>query len=74
MLFKGVKGCLGVCTWALSNQNAVEELRKQASKKVHALFYLESKILSPFFERLQIVETREVVQFGKWNNQKLEKL
>ncbi len=35
------------------------------SKKVSALFYFNSKILSFFFDKRQIVETRVVVQLGK---------
>ncbi len=38
---------------------------------VNALFYLQSRILSLFFDKLQAVETREVDQFGKWNNKTL---
>ncbi len=37
-------------------------------KSANSLFYLESKILSFFFDKLEIVESREVIQLGKWNN------
>ncbi len=35
---------------------------------------MQSKILSFFFDKLQIVETRGAVQLGKWNDLKQEKL
>ncbi len=41
---------------------------KAFSKYTNALFYLQGKILSLFFDKFQAVETREVIQFGKRKN------
>ncbi len=40
--------------------------------KVNALFF-DAIFLNFFFEKRWIVETKELVQIGKWSRQKLEK-
>ncbi len=54
------------CRWKTKNFRAeLEDLSSCFGFKVNGLFYLESEILCHFFDKLQIVETREVVQLGK---------